>query len=104
MNSNESLSKEAVLCPVEEGEGEASKRRRVEEAEDKAVEQEDVPAEESEEVRQVTAPPVPVTPTRQEVLTHRLTHRPFRSWCPHCVRGKSREDRHHRSSQKDEFR
>ena len=102
MNSNTSFSKEAVLCPVVEGEGETSKRRRTEgEAE---VGREEAPTEESEEVRQVTAPPVPVTPSRQEVLTHRLTHRPFRSWCPHCVRGKSREDRHHRSTQKDEFR
>ena len=103
MNSDESFSKEAVLCPVVEGEGEVSKRRKVEAAEE-PVGREETPIEESEEVRQVTAPPVPVTPTRQEVLTHRLTHRPFRSWCPHCVRGKSREDRHHRSSQKDEFR
>ena len=78
MNSNTSCSKEAVLCPVVEGEGETSKRRRTEEAEE-AVEREEAPAEESEEVRQVTAPPVPVTPSRQEVLTHRLTHRPFRS-------------------------
>ena len=53
-----------------------------------------------EEARQVHAPPIPVTPTLEEVRQHRLTHTPFRSWCPHCVRGKGREDRHSPSKQK----
>ena len=45
---------------------------------------------------------IPDTPSREQVLLHRLTHRPFRSWCPHCVRGKGRADPHRRSRQKDE--
>ena len=57
--------------------------------------------EEGEEVREVRNPPVPETPSREEVLRHRLTHRPYRSWCPHCVRGKGRSDPHLRSTQKD---
>ena len=40
-----------------------------------------------EEVRRVKQVLIPNTPSRAEVLEHRLTHRPFRSWCPHCVRG-----------------
>ena len=56
----------------------------------------------SQEARKVSAPRIPDTPSREEVLQHRLTHYPFRSWCPHCVRGKGRADRHGRSSQKDE--
>ena len=58
---------------------------------------------EEEESREVRAPTIPVTPSRAEVLQHRLKHHPFRSWCPHCVRGKGREDRHLRSAQKDEY-
>ena len=49
------------------------------------------------------APTIPVTPSRAEVLQHRLKHHPFRSWCPQSVRGKGREDRHLRSTQKDEY-
>ena len=58
---------------------------------------------EPEEARSVQAPPIPTLPSLQEVQQHRLTHRPFRAWCPHCVRGKSREDRHMTSRQKDEW-
>ena len=27
-------------------------------------------------------------PSQQEVDEHMMTHIPFRSWCPHCIRGK----------------
>ena len=56
-----------------------------------------------EEAREVKAPSVPATPSIEEVRQHRLKHHPYRSWCPHCVRGKGREDRHTGSSQKDDF-
>ena len=56
---------------------------------------------EPEEVREPSAPRVPILPSREEVLRHRLTHRPFRVWCPHCIKGKGREDRHLKSKQKD---
>ena len=29
--------------------------------------------------------PSPVLPTAAEIEDHRITHIPFRSWCPHCV-------------------
>ena len=29
----------------------------------------------------------PKLPTPEEVDTHNLIHLPYRSWCPHCVRG-----------------
>ena len=51
------------LCPVV---GERGAHDQVEEG-----------REEEEEVRGVSAPPIPVTPTREEVEKHRLTHRPF---------------------------
>ena len=55
---------------------------------------------EEEEVRKVRSPIIPNTPSREEVRLHRLTHRPFRSWCPHCIRGKGRASPHLPSSQK----
>jgi len=33
----------------------------------------------------------PKRPSQQEVDQHYLTHLPFRSWCPHCMRGKAKE-------------
>ena len=29
-------------------------------------------------------------PSKEEVDIHNRTHLPYRSWCPHCVRGKAR--------------
>ena len=29
-------------------------------------------------------------PSKREIEEHMLTHIPYRSWCPHCVRGKAR--------------
>ena len=29
-------------------------------------------------------------PSKKEVEEHMVTHIPFRDWCPHCVRGKSK--------------
>ena len=42
--------------------------------------------------------PSPSPPSRQEALEHNCTHIPFRSWCPHCVRGKAKSD-HHRAGE-----
>ena len=90
-----------VLCPLvggaEDGGGEGRKRAREEVAEDSPGEANEG---EEEEARAVNAPPIPCTPSLKEVLEHRLTHLPYRSWCPHCVRGKGRNDRHTSSGQK----
>ena len=56
---------------------------------------------EEEEVKAIRSPIIPNTPSQEEVREHRITHRPFRSWCPHCVRGKGRASPHLPSSQKD---
>ena len=32
----------------------------------------------------------PKLPSAEEVAEHELTHRPYRSWCSHCVRGKGK--------------
>ena len=35
-------------------------------------------------------------PSEEEVKAHNRTHLPYRSWCPHCVRGKARRGNHRR--------
>ena len=33
-------------------------------------------------------------PAQEDVNLHNITHLPYRSWCPHCVRGKARRRSH----------
>ena len=35
-----------------------------------------------------------VLPTEAEYEEHMISHYPFRSWCPHCVRGKANAAAH----------
>ena len=93
MQSRNSEEEGEELFPAE-GEGEEAEGARVE---GEPI-HEDQPEE--EEVRKVRSPMIPNTPSREEVRLHRLTHRPFRSWCPHCIRGKGRASPHLPSSQK----
>ena len=44
----------------------------------------------------------PKLPSVEEVQQHMLTHLPYRSWCPHCVRGRGKEMDHKRKAQRDE--
>ena len=56
--------------------------------------------EEDENPEEATRPKltkVPRQPTQEEVDEHMATHLPFRDWCPHCVRGKSRSKPHKKS-------
>ena len=39
-------------------------------------------------------------PSQEEVEKHNLTHLPYRSWCKHCVMGKSKGQHHCKSSKK----
>ena len=48
------------------------------------------------------APSVPYTPSKQERMEHDLTHVPYRSWCPHCVRGKAIALGHYVKKNEDE--
>ena len=95
------MNKEGVLEPAEEEEGGGAERKRARQEESPGEAAREEGAGESEEAREVKAPRIPDAPSRAQVLQHRLTHRPYRSWCPHCVRGKGRADQHRRSSQKD---
>ena len=51
-------------------------------------------ADEALEPRIVTKPS---RPNSAEVESHMATHMPFRSWCPHCVKGKSTGKAHVKS-------
>ena len=53
-------------------------------------EEEDDMQEEGARVRPLKSPS---TPSCQEMLEHNLTHYPFRSSCPHCVKGKSKANK-----------
>jgi len=39
----------------------------------------------------------PCLPTRAEIEEHRLTHLPFRNWCPFCIKGRGVERGHFRA-------
>ena len=50
--------------------------------------------EQAIEDHEVKAAPDPGQPSRAEVARHRLTHLPFRPWCPDCVRGRAPDNPH----------
>ena len=52
----------------------------------------------SEEARHAKPATTPRTPTPEEYRIHRLTHLPYRSWCPHCVKAKKRNTGHKKIS------
>ena len=54
----------------------------------------EINAPEEEEAEQVQRLPTPDAPTLSEILDHRVTHVPFRAWCPDCVEGRGREFGH----------
>ena len=47
-----------------------------------------------EECHKAKAIRQPQEPTRQEIEEHELTHVPFREWCFHCCKGKTRNNPH----------
>ena len=55
--------------------------------------------EEHEEAQKAKAIKAPSKPSKEEVDEHMVTHLPFRSWCPHCVRGKSKGKPHRKATQ-----
>ena len=50
--------------------------------------------EDSEEARGVASKKPPGAPSAEEWRQHRLTHWPYRSWCPVCVAARAVEDAH----------
>ena len=54
------------------------------------------PEEEVKATKTVRSPP---TPTQQEIDEHRVSHLPYRSWCPECVEAFGRERGHRRQEE-----
>ena len=50
--------------------------------------------EETQQAQRPRGMKAPQQPTRQERFEHELTHLPYRSWCPICVKSKGRTDNH----------
>ena len=57
--------------------------------------------EEGEEARTPTGLPAPVCVSKAEREEHELTHTPYRSWCPHCVRCRGRNAQHRKKEEED---
>ena len=45
----------------------------------------------------------PCLPSEIEVRRHALAHLPYRSWCPHCVRGRGKDSAHRRAESVGKF-
>ena len=74
---------------------------------DGARDEQDDQEEMEVECGQYQDPPVrvardPGAPTEREVEEHNATHLPHRSWCPVCVKARSKEDPHDKRSRKKE--
>ena len=41
-----------------------------------------------EDVEPLKIAPSPIQPSQADIEEHRLTHVPYRSWCPECVEGR----------------
>ena len=90
----------------EEADGEAALEQQEREAEGEPAQgsggperalpalSEEPPPEVSEAQRRVRRKKIPPTVSKEEYDNHMIAHLPYRSWCDHCVRGKSREDDH----------
>ena len=65
--------------------------------EDKEGQEQELGEDEENEAAKPRAASVPIRPSASEVESHMLTHLPFRAWCPHCVRGKSKGRPHNRA-------
>ena len=75
------------------GEGSVEEEHE-DEAEPGTEECEDMSGE--RESREVWSRVKPKGPSNEERRKHRLTHFPFRSWCPECVAGRGRDHAHRR--------
>ena len=55
--------------------------------------------EEEEEARRPQIRKSPGAPSKREIQEHRVTHSPYRSWCPECVRARGKATSHFKLGQ-----
>jgi hypothetical protein len=56
-----------------------------------------------EEAKRNKGLPHGIRPSNIEVEEHERTHVPFRSWCPHCVKGKAKSHPHWNKKEEEEY-
>ena len=64
---------------------------------------EDDDKEEADEAEKPRVCVDPGRPSRKEIEEHEVTHMPFRSWWPHCVRGRGQATPHPKGRDKREL-
>ena len=97
-------SKEPEQPEVGEEEGETKDERLDTEFFDKMGDGEDDSQEESMEIDKgdvegMRPRPQPRMPTKAEIERHNIDHYPYASWCPACVDGAGRADKHVRGGE-----
>ena len=54
--------------------------------------------DDGEVIQPPAALPEPRMPSKSEMMAHRITHLPYRSWCQHCVQTRRQNSQHRRKS------
>ena len=73
-------------------EGQVEQQGQVRQADDEQVQEEEDEGEDGE--KKPTVRRSPTEPTKDEVIRHKLTHTPYRSWCPECVKARAKMPPH----------
>ena len=93
------------LCPVE---GEALGKGEVDEENEENGDSESQLQEFKKDDEPGARVPVriadPRLPSADEIEQHNMTHLPYRSWCPHCIRGKGKTMEHRRAARDKSMR
>ena len=87
---------------VESGEEHEDEYKDEDENKDGQINVNEGDEEESEEARPGISRRPPPSPSPKELRIHRLTHYPFRSWCPACVAGRAKSWPHQRQQEDEE--
>ena len=66
------------------------------------TEESEMGTEESEEAKASKGISSGTKPSQREIDEHERTHMPFRSWCKHCVMGRSDGNAHRKSKNHDQ--
>ena len=89
VGSDEDLESEILLS-----EGQAERDWHEQEARRQELEVAKSHRQGEEEAQAPLAAKAPRFPRAKEIEEHNLTHCPFRSWCPRCVKGQAKDDAH----------
>ena len=91
---NEVIEQIAVVTDDAKGQDTINNDVLTNDADAGAMPEADAETEESQEAVAPKGQPAPSTPSAEEEANHNMTHLPYRSWCPQCVRGKGKASPH----------